>query len=87
MAARQKSNAFRLVLLAITTFSPSTAIVNGTYSISTARIVASPKATFAPLLPPLYRNASAGSVWVYPSSKYDLGARDMGCECFDPESM
>ena len=33
---------------------------------------------------PYYHNVSAGDVWVVPSSKYDLGARDMTCECFDP---
>ncbi len=33
---------------------------------------------------PYYRNASAGAAWVVPSSAYDLVARDMSCECFDP---
>ena len=33
---------------------------------------------------PYYHNVSIGNVWVLPSSKYDLGARDMTCECFDP---
>lgn len=37
-----------------------------------------------PLLAPLYHNVTAGEVWVYPSSKFDLGARSMNCECFDP---
>lgn len=33
---------------------------------------------------PYYRNVTAGNAWVVPSSAYDLGARDMSCECFDP---
>ena len=35
---------------------------------------------------PYYRNVSAGDAWVIPSSAYDIGARDMTCECFDPDS-
>lgn len=34
---------------------------------------------------PYFHNVSAGDVWVYPSSPTDLGARDMSCECFDPD--
>ena len=34
---------------------------------------------------PCYRNVTNGSVWVIPSSAFDLGARDMSCECFDPD--
>lgn len=48
--------------------------------------VASAEVKFAQLLPPLYRNVSAGGTWVYPSSAYDIGARDMTCECFNPDS-
>ena len=33
---------------------------------------------------PYYRNVSAGAAWVIPRSAYDLGARGMTCECFDP---
>ena len=33
---------------------------------------------------PYYRNVSAGAAWVVPRSVYDLGARGMTCECFDP---
>lgn len=33
---------------------------------------------------PLYNNVSAGGAWVIPASNYDLGARAMTCECFDP---
>lgn len=36
---------------------------------------------------PYYRNVSVGAAWVVPSSAYDLGARDMSCECFDPSGM
>lgn len=35
---------------------------------------------------PYYRNVSIGSAWVMPSSPFDLGARAMSCECFDPDS-
>ena len=34
---------------------------------------------------PYFHNVSGGDVWVYPSSPTDLGARDMSCECFDPD--
>ena len=33
---------------------------------------------------PYYREVSAGAAWVIPRSMFDLGARDMTCECFDP---
>ena len=39
----------------------------------------------ASFLAPYYRNVSAGAAWVVPSSAYDLGARDMSCECFNPD--
>ncbi|KAA6412826.1 MAG: hypothetical protein FRX48_03819 [Lasallia pustulata] len=42
-------------------------------------------ATNASALAPYYRSVSNGSVWVIPSSAYDLGARGMSCECFDPD--
>lgn len=32
-----------------------------------------------------YRNVSAGAAWVAPASPFDLGARAMACECFDPD--
>ena len=38
----------------------------------------------ATLLAPIYRNLSTDDVWVYPNSSFDLGARSMNCECFDP---
>ena len=38
------------------------------------------------LLPPFYNNVTAGDAWVFPSSNFDLGAKGMGCECFDPTS-
>ena len=60
------------------TSSPS-ACAASTYNTTNATI-------FAPLLPPLYHNVTTGEAWVFPSSPYDLGARDvMSCECFDPE--
>lgn len=37
------------------------------------------------LLAPLYRAGNVGQAWVFPSSAFDLGARSMGCECFNPE--
>ena len=43
--------------------------------------------TFSALLAPVHHNVSAGSAWVYPSSDHDIGAKDMSCECFDPERM
>ena len=33
---------------------------------------------------PYYRSISPGAAWVIPRSIFDLGARDMTCECFDP---
>lgn len=41
----------------------------------------------ATLLAPIYRNVTADDVWVYPNSSFDLGARSMTCECFDPSGM
>lgn len=41
----------------------------------------------ATLLAPVYRNVTADDVWVYPNSSFDLGARSMGCECFDPSGI
>ena len=38
-------------------------------------------------LPPYYRNVTAGGAWVLPASPYDLGARAMSCECFDPDGI
>lgn len=38
------------------------------------------------LLAPIYRSGSVGQAWVFPSSAFDLGARSMGCECFNPDS-
>ena len=40
----------------------------------------------ASLLPPLYNNVTVGDAWVFPSSNFDLGAKGMSCECFDPGS-
>ena len=40
---------------------------------------------FAPLAAPLYHNVIIGEAWVFPSSANDLGARDMSCECFNPD--
>ena len=37
------------------------------------------------LLAPFYRNVTAGGAWVLPESPFDLGARAMTCECFDPD--
>lgn len=34
---------------------------------------------------PYYRNVSAGAAWVIPQSTFDLGARAMSCECFNPD--
>ena len=39
----------------------------------------------ASLMAPYYRYAPAGGAWVLPKSVYDLGARDMRCECFNPD--
>jgi len=35
---------------------------------------------------PYFRNVSAGDAWVMPGT-FDLGARSMLCECFDPSRM
>ena len=35
-------------------------------------------------LAPYVRNVTADDAWVVPRSKFDFGARDMICECFDP---
>jgi len=35
---------------------------------------------------PYFRNVSAGDAWVVPGT-FDLGARSMLCECFDPSGM
>lgn len=37
------------------------------------------------LLPGYHRNITAGAAWVVPASPFDLGARSMTCECFDPD--
>ncbi|KAL8958031.1 MAG: hypothetical protein Q9193_004833 [Seirophora villosa] len=37
------------------------------------------------LLPGYHRNVSTGAAWVMPASRFDLGARAMTCECFDPD--
>ncbi|KAL8941772.1 MAG: hypothetical protein Q9216_002057 [Gyalolechia sp. 2 TL-2023] len=37
------------------------------------------------LLPAFHRNTTAGAAWVIPASPFDLGARAMICECFDPD--
>lgn len=42
-------------------------------------------ATNVSLSAPYHHNVTNGSVWVIPSSVFDLGARDMSCECFDPD--
>ncbi len=39
----------------------------------------------ATLLPGYYRSVSAGAAWVTPASPFDIGARAMACECFDPD--
>lgn len=36
---------------------------------------------------PYHRNVSPGVAWVVPKSPYDLGARDVHCECFNPNGM
>lgn len=53
-----------------------------------ASIFSSPTNTSANaslLLAPFYRNVTAGGAWVLPASPFDLGARAMTCECFDPD--
>ena len=35
------------------------------------------------LLPPIYRNVSIGQALVYLNSPFDLGARNMDCQCSD----
>ncbi|KAI4112888.1 MAG: hypothetical protein LQ345_006034 [Seirophora villosa] len=37
------------------------------------------------LLPGYHRNVSTGAAWIVPASRFDLGARAMTCECFDPD--
>lgn len=37
------------------------------------------------LLAPFCRNVAAGGAWVLPASPFDLEARAMTCECFDPD--
>ena len=39
---------------------------------------------YGSLLAPVYRGVETGHAWVYPKSSFDLGARSMTCECFDP---
>ncbi len=39
---------------------------------------------FANLLAPVFREVETGNAWVFPNSSFDLGARSMTCECFDP---
>lgn len=48
-------------------------------------LVGSAKNVSSGFIAPYYHNVSVGNVWVLPSSKYDLGARGMTCECFDPD--
>lgn len=36
------------------------------------------------LLPPYYRDGTTGTAWVFPASPFDLRARAITCECFDP---
>ena len=36
------------------------------------------------LLPPLVHDDTTGDIWVYPASKFDLGAGKMSCKCVDP---
>jgi len=50
-------------------------LVNITSNASTAIVAA-----------PYFRNVSAGDAWVMPGT-FDLGARSMLCECFDPSGM
>lgn len=53
-----------------------------------ASILSSPTNTSANvslLLAPSYRNVTAGGAWILPASPFDLGARAMTCECFDPD--
>lgn len=53
-----------------------------------ASIFSSPTNTSANaslLLAPFYRNVTAGGAWVLPASPFDLGARAITCECFDPD--
>jgi uncharacterized membrane protein YfcA len=39
-------------------------------------------------LAPLFNNISvnASAAWVYPDNRFDIGARQMNCECFNPSS-
>ena len=50
------------------------------------QVNATHNATKETVAAPYYRNVTAGDAWVMPSSAYDLGARGMTCECFDPDS-
>ena len=59
--------------------------INSIPHISSPEYQKATKFTSTALLPPLYHNVTTGEAWVYPSSKYDLGARAMSCECFDPD--
>ncbi len=43
-------------------------------------------ASIAIVAAPYFRNVSAGDAWVMPGT-FDLGARSMLCECFDPSGM
>lgn len=53
--------------------------------LSTTKHDVAGKPTPVQLLPPLHRSISIGKNWVFPASDHDIGAREMACECFDPE--
>ena len=83
MATRWVSKAMHPLLLAITGCGITIAATDTVTSSSTT--LAATKVSLVPLLPPLYHNATSGPAWVYPTSPYDIGARSMSCECFNPE--
>ena len=56
-----------------TSFSNFTSLTNLTGNVTKSTVSA-----------PYFRNVSAGDAWVVPSSAFDLGARYVNCECFDP---
>lgn len=70
------------LILAVDAFSHSISISHGHgYNVShPANLTAN-----GTLLMAYHRSVAAGAAWVMPASPFDLGARAMTCECFDPD--
>lgn len=85
--AQAQSGLFVIVVLqlitgVITSFlNSSTGLFNHSVQVNTTS-----NASIAIVAAPYFRNVSAGDAWVIPGT-FDLGARSMLCECFDPSGM